>query len=491
MDQPYSRVADALLDRQYWSPSDPQKHPYDDTGWSFGDLFQAGVTRVMDEAILKAAMTPVNDLAADWQALSGSGPVCVVDNSGQIGLAALAYAEKTAELKVLDRSAEIGGKPFHAGSLVLSGLASGQIGGALRDLQLQATCMATVPTVPAHTVKLPRIAFMHTWTATQTEGWWRQAFDKLHVPYDYISTQTVSREADLKGKYDVIVFAPVGGHGSSQRIVDGLPMWGNPIPWQKTALTPNLGALDSTDDMRPGLGFGGVENLKRFVQSGGLLITSEDTSQFVIDEGLAPGVSVTAAKDVNVVGSVLSAVLVDANSPVAGGYAPNFAVYSAEGMAFDVSDLTTGSRSLPTKAKYERPTGRGGAEEQDQPEGRPPDEVPQLPDVKPWQAVPLNEEQARHNPYVIPQDQRPDVIARFDENKKLLLAGLLDKGNGIAEHAIVVNAHDGKGNVLLFANNPIYRGETIGGYALVFNAILNWDRLSRVEIPGSAASGQE
>src|ERR1700734_2913803 len=39
MDQPYSRIADALLDHQYWSPDDPQKTPYDDTGWTFGELF--------------------------------------------------------------------------------------------------------------------------------------------------------------------------------------------------------------------------------------------------------------------------------------------------------------------------------------------------------------------------------------------------------------------------------------------------------------------
>jgi hypothetical protein len=39
----------------------------------------------------------------------------------------------------------------------------------------------------------------------------------------------------------------------------------------------------------------------------------------------------------------------------------------------------------------------------------------------------------------------------------------------------VVNAHLGSGNVLLFANNPVYRGETIGSYDLVFNAILNFD----------------
>jgi hypothetical protein len=29
----------------------------------------------------------------------------------------------------------------------------------------------------------------------------------------------------------------------------------------------------------------------------------------------------------------------------------------------------------------------------------------------------------------------------------------------------------------MFANNPIYRGETTGSYDLVFNAILNYDHL--------------
>ena len=39
MDQPYSRIADALLDYQFWSPNDPQKNPYDDTGWTFPEGF--------------------------------------------------------------------------------------------------------------------------------------------------------------------------------------------------------------------------------------------------------------------------------------------------------------------------------------------------------------------------------------------------------------------------------------------------------------------
>src|SRR6202522_1349114 len=48
MDQPYSRIADALLDKQYWAPDDPQKHPYDDTGWSFSELFNLKVARLTD-----------------------------------------------------------------------------------------------------------------------------------------------------------------------------------------------------------------------------------------------------------------------------------------------------------------------------------------------------------------------------------------------------------------------------------------------------------
>ena len=44
-----------------------------------------------------------------------------------------------------------------------------------------------------------------------------------------------------------------------------------------------------------------------------------------------------------------------------------------------------------------------------------------------------------------------------------------------------------------FANNPVYRGETIGSYDLVFNAILNYDHLrqpvaaSAPEQPGAKA----
>jgi hypothetical protein len=403
MDQPYSRIADTLLDRQYWSPKDPQQHPYDDTGWSMGDLFDVEVVRVTDPDVLKASMAR------------------------------------------LERPVD-----------VPAGLAGVD--------------------VPA--AKLPRIALMHTWLGTQTEGWWRMALDQLGVRYDYINTQQVARMGDLRARYDVILFAPIGD-ASLRQIVDGLPMWGKPQPWQTTALTPNLGHIDSTPDIRPGLGEAGLANLKRFVHDGGLLVAAEDTARFAIDAGLAPGVFVTRTRNLKVVGSVLQADFVDRDSPIAAGYGEHLALYSAEGQSFTVSNLLTGDRGLPNAKDAERPTGRGGPHDPDVPEGRAFAAPPALPDVKPWQATPLNVDQAYNNPWVIPQELRPRVILRFADAKRLLVSGLLDGGSEMAERAAVVDARYGKGHVLLFAGNPIWRGETLGSYPLVLNALMHFDRLDR------------
>ncbi len=478
MDQPYSRVGDALLDRQYWAPDDQQKHPYDDTGWSFSELFNLKVTRVVDPEILKAPMKPVENIAALSGKFAGTGPVIVVPNNDQTTLLALVYKLKNATIKATDKPFDADGHHFAAGTFLISDTAEDKLTTALRDLGLNATRISVAPTVASHAVKAPRIAFMHSWLATQTEGWWRYAFDTAGVPFSYISTQTAASDDDLHSKYDVIVFAPVG-RGSTSEIINGIPSWNNAMPWKKTDLTPNLEVGDSTDDIRPGLGYDGLAHLKKFVEQGGLLITCEDTAQFAVEAGLAPGVSVAPVADARVVGSILNTVFVARDNPIANGYDLNVPVISASGMAFNVSNTMGRSGGRVLMDPYsERPTGRGSTEENDEPQGRKITEAEPLHKQLPWQPRELNEEQVRNNPSVIPAQYRPDVILRFEAAKSLLLSGLLDKSGSIAEHAIVVDAHLGAGNVLLFGNNPIYRGETIGTYALVFNAILNHDHLA-------------
>jgi hypothetical protein len=476
MDQPFSRVADALLDRQFWSPEDPQKKPYDDTGWSFGDLFNAHLARVTDRGVLAAPMSPVTDLRQIAAAELGAGPFYVVNNSAQVSLVSLVYALRdSADVSVCEEKFESAGHKFTAGSLIIGRVPTSKLKPVLQQFDLDAVSMTSLPSVKVHPAAAPRIAFMHAWLSTQKEGWWRLVFDQLQVPFAYLSTQTVAREENLRSNYDVIIFAPVA-YASTQQIVDGLPMWGNPLPWQTTPLTPNLGKLDATEDLRSGLSEAGVVHLKNFVQQGGLLITAENAAEFAIDEGMTPGVFVAPRKNLKVVGSVLNSVLVDDQNPIAYGYDSSVPLYSAAGLAFTVSNLSV-NRNLPTVKEYKRPTGRGGPEDEDIPAGRPAENAPPLPAPKAWQPTPLNEDQERNNPFVIPAEYRPRVILRYAAMKDLLLSGLLENGDSIAEYPAVVQAHLGKGEVLLFANNPIYRGETIGSYALVFNALINFGHL--------------
>lgn len=61
MDQPYSRMADMLLDTQYYKASDPRA--YDDTGWTLGPLFDVKTLRIKDPSLLDRSMSPVTDFS--------------------------------------------------------------------------------------------------------------------------------------------------------------------------------------------------------------------------------------------------------------------------------------------------------------------------------------------------------------------------------------------------------------------------------------------
>jgi hypothetical protein len=475
MDQPYSRIADALLDYQYWSPTDPQRTPYDDTGWTFGELFNVQVVRVADAKVLDA---PVEPVAGDVRApggVSGTGTVLAVNNDADPKLIALRYRLKALPFDVAEEPFEAGGRKFNRGSYLIKAQA-GDVEQAARDLGLQVYALASAPDVKTHAVKAPRIAYVHSWLGTQDEGWWRLEFDKLKVPYDYISTQAVAATPDLGRKYDVILFPPVGRPG--QQVVAGMPMWGNPLPWKKTDLTPNIGNEDSTDDMRPGLGWTGLNNLQTFVRNGGLLVTADDTSDLAVSFGLTQGVAINRSQRLKAPGSIVRSKFVDLTSPIAYGYAENLSVYISDALVFGVSNTAGGRGAGRWGADAgERPTGRGTADDPDRPQGRPFVEPPEEPKAEPWQAMPVTDEQLRNGISVIPVKQRPRVVLRYGEARDLLVSGLLEGGGDIAQRPAVIDVPFEKGHVVLFSPNPVWRGETQGSYSLVFNAILNFDNL--------------
>ena len=58
------------------------------------------------------------------------------------------------------------------------------------------------------------------------------------------------------------------------------------------------------------------------------------------------------------------------------------------------------------------------------------------------------------------------------------MSGLLNGGGDIAGRASLIQMPMDKGTVVLFAFNPMYRGETIGSYPFVLNTILHFDSLN-------------
>jgi Zinc carboxypeptidase len=477
MDQPYSRIADMLLDYQYWAPDDPQRNPYDDTGWTFGELFNVKVVRVTDSRALDASVEMIKSDIAAPGGLSGTGTVFAVNHNADPSLATLRYRFKDAQFDVAQEPFEGDGQKFNRGSFIIRGVSAEQLTKVATELGLKAFALASAPSVKTHPARAARVALMHTWINTQDEGWWRLALDQLSIPFTYISTQDVTTDADLRSKYDVILFPPVG-RGVGSQIITGMPMYGNAIPWKTTELTPNIGKIDSTDDIRPGMGWEGMANLQKFVRSGGVLVAVDDTANFAIQYGFTAGVSVTPPTRLKITGAVLRSKLVDGASPLAYGYDENLSVYSSDGPIFGVSNMVAGRGGRGGGGETRRATGRGTPDDPDLPQGRPPsDPVPEDPRVEPWQAAPIREEQLRNGINIIPPAQRPRVVFRYGDARDLLVSGLLDGGTEIAQRPMVVDVPLDKGHVVLFSNNPVWRGETHGSYFMVLNAILNHDNL--------------
>lgn len=488
MDQPYSRMADMLLDTQFYNVSDPR--PYDDTGWSLGALRNVKTVRVTDTAILKAPMTLTNGAVKIVGRILGSAATAgyLINHNTDNTLATFRFRLKKIKMFAAEEPFKALDRNFNAGSFIIKteGNPSDvrkQVEQAASDLGLTVYAVDELPKVPMHEMSAPRVALVHTWTSTQNEGWFRIALDQLQIPYDYVSVHEVRNNSNLRKKYDVILFGPTSG--SAQSIVRGLPMRGEPIPWKKTDLTPNIATSpDQTDDMRGGMGIQGILHLQKFIEDGGLFITIGGNASIPIDFGLIEGVSITQTQNLQARGSVLNATFADRKSPIAYGYGDKLAVYFSQSPVFQVSALGGfggGRGNVPPEGgtTSSRPTGRGSLTDPDVPQGRPPVAPRPQPQTRPGEEPPIPEDVREQMRNFLPSPEtRPRIVLRFAEEKDLLVAGMLAGGSELANRPAVVDVPVGKGHVVLFANNPMWRSQTQGSYFLLFNAMLNYDHLN-------------
>jgi Zinc carboxypeptidase len=497
MDQPYSRIVDMLLDTQYYSTADPR--PYDDTGWTLGPLRNVKTVRVTDAAILKAPMTLIGDSArnpgaglAAPHAAKGKSPTVksyLIQANAEPGLAALRFRLKDAKIFVAEEGFETEGKKFGPGSFLLPAEGNAadidsKLKQSAQELGLEVVSAAAEPSVTRHELAVPRIALVHNWTDTQNEGWFRLALEETGVPYTYISDAVVRTTPDLREKFDVILFPPT--FSDLPEILNGFPKRSLPdgsdsgaIPWQKSATTPNWGGLDESPDIRGGLGFEGVAHLKKFVEAGGLFIPVSSSTHVPIDLGLTDTVSIVRTPKLQARGSILRANVEDSGSPITYGYDDSVGVYFSQAPVFKVA--LPGAEGFGRGRDEEaRPSGRGSSTDPDIPQGRP----WKAPEPKP------HRKQAEQELYVDPQNRAffsgvippislyPRVVLRFAAEKDLWISGMLDGASELANAPAIVDVPLGRGHIVLFANNPMWRQETQGDFMLLLNAALNFDHLN-------------
>jgi hypothetical protein len=190
------------------------------------------------------------------------------------------------------------------------------------------------------------------------------------------------------------------------------------------------------------MGLEGVMSLQRFIARGGLLITEGATARLPIDLGYTFGaVSVAPADSLWARGSVFRAQIADRSSPITYGYDRDvLSVFYKQGAAlFNVGQAAGGGFG-----------GRGGG---------------------------------AATPSTVPGAK---TILRFVSNlDSLLVSGGMLHGEDMAGKAVVVDVPMGKGHMVMFSIRPMWRFEPHGSFALVLNAMANWNALGG---SGAAAS---
>ena len=429
LNQPYGPLAKTLLEKQVYP--DPSLTTYDDSAWTMGLANNVDVKTIGDKAVLEVAAdllaTDVTTAGhvANASGAPAAGGVYVVTNNGALNLITLRYRLADIPFTAARVAFKVGDVSYPAGTFIVP--ASERARTEIEKLGLVATAMpAAPPDVATVNVDLPRVAIYTTWSNTEKVGWVRLAFDRFEIPFDLIHKDHV-KQGNLRAKYDVIVMPHQGNGGKG--IVFEQPKLSKPLPYRKSEQFKSFGFYTETDDVRGGMGLEGALEFQKFVDAGGELVTLGVASGFPAEFGIAKGVDTQPSQPgFYAPGPYVQAEVLLPEHPVMFGYT---------------------QKTLPVRYAG-GPFLRAG---------------PISDDDAPAPIVPV----------------APKVIARFVGGDTSVLSGVMRGADQIRNRPMIVDAPSGQGHVVMFANNPIYRWQTFGEHAMLFNSILFWNDLPRAE----------
>lgn len=446
MNQPYRNLALSLLTKQNY-PKDAKFPPYDDIAWTLGYLYGVDVKA---EDSVRYALNDLKLLTADTRYsgnVAGAGTNYVLNYKAQNNVLPALYwlknQNKLAKAVVLDEKTVVEGlkDTLAAGAVLFKGITADQAKKLADQFGLDLQATASTPTSKQHEVTLPRVAIYHSWYNTQDEGWSRFTFEQRGIPYTSINKDHL-KTGDLRKKFDVILIPRMRG-GVSDFIHEIDKKYG-PMPYTKTADFASHGFPDATADMTGGPGFDGINNLKQFVDAGGVLVTLDNSSAMVAGAGIARELKPYEAAGLFHPGSVIQVKARKTDSPVLYGYPETFPIFKGiapllqtEKYNRDMMLLQYGTKPLKDEEEYKGP-------------------IMGMPNRKPEKAV-ETKAPAKEAPYV--------------------LSGMVRNEQTIIGHGTIFNVPVGAGRVIAFTFDPLHRYLNHHDAPLVWNTLINWDHL--------------
>jgi hypothetical protein len=398
---------------------DPALRTYDDSGWSMGFAFNVDVKEIRNKAILDARTTPVTTATVKGTVAGTGTAALAVAHLGSNNMIAFRYRLRNIPMKVAEKSFTSDGVTFPAGSFIITGSAA--------DLQSARTTVESLGLTAASMTSVPTVAthdadVPRVAIYSQWQGTQELGWYRHAFDQFGIPFDLIYKErvvkGNLKADYDVIVMA---AQNLTRTTVMQAPA-ARPQPYKRTDKLKFLGMYGETDDMTGGFGQPGVDAFKAFLEAGGTLITTLQATRFPIEFGFARSVDTESLTGVNAQKPLVHAEIKKADHPAFYGYEKSI---------------------FPMKFGQGQQVFRVGIADQD------------------------------------------NVLAQFVGGESSVLSGLMVGADNIRGRAFamdITNAHNGKGRVLMFANNPIYRWQNHGEFNMVFNSIVNWN-----DVPTPAA----
>ena len=287
LDQPYRNYAVDLLTRQTY-PKDGTE-PYDDVSWELPAFYHLNVIPTADASVRDAALSLLSAPPHPAGKVSGRGPVFLLKDSGQEGIFEARYRLARFKVDVAERAFSSEGVDYPAGSWIIA--AQSGIIDALRELSAQMgldfASADTAPQVAHHSAAVPRLGLWVPWADTDSIGWVRYSLDQRKIPYTYLRDEDI-RAGNLHKKIDVLLYGHVDLELAEQ--IQGIPKSWGPMPFKKTPQTPSHGTPAESDDITGGVGWQGMAQIQQFIERGGLMVTLGNGSMLALEGGIVRGV---------------------------------------------------------------------------------------------------------------------------------------------------------------------------------------------------------